>query len=60
MVVAELGVVEKQQQESPPPDWRDDDGGVGGEQPISSTPRGGLSGTHLTFSCRAVIDGMHR
>ena len=60
MVVAELGVVEKQQQESPPPTWRDEDDGVGGEQPISSPPRGGLSGTLLTFSCGAVIGGMHR
>ena len=60
MVVAEPGVAEKQPQESPPPAWPDEDDGVGGKQPISSLPRGALSGTHLTFSCRTVIDGMHR
>ena len=60
MVVAELGVVEKQQQESPPPAWPDEDDGTGGEKPISSAPRGRLSGKHVTLLCRAVIDGMHR
>ena len=60
MVVAELGVVEKQQQGSQPAAWLDEDDDTGREQPISSSPRGALSGTHLTFSCRAVIDGMHR
>ena len=60
MVVAELGVVEKQQQESQPAAWLDEDDDTGGEQPISSPPRRALSGTHPTFSCRAVIDGMHR
>ena len=52
--------MEKQQQESPPPAWPDEDDDTGGEQPISSPPRGALSGTHLTLSCRAVIDDMHR
>ena len=56
----ELGVVDKQQQEPPPPARPDDDDGTGGGQPLSSPPRGCSSGTHLTFSCRAVIDGMHR
>ena len=56
----ELGVVDKQQQESPLPAWPDDDDGAGGGKPLSSPPRGCSSGTHLTFSCRAVIDGMHR
>ena len=60
MVVAELGVVEKQQQESQPAAWLDEDDDTGGEQPISSPPIGDLSGTRLTFSCRAVIHGMHR
>ena len=60
MVVAELGVAEKQLQESPPPVRPDEDDGVGGGQPISSPPREGLSGTDRTFSCRAVIDSMHR
>ena len=60
MVVAELGAVEKQQQESPPPASPDKDDDNGGEQPTSSPPRGALSGTHLTFSCRAFVDGMHR
>ena len=60
MVVAELGAVEKQQQESQPPAWPDEDDDTGGEQPISSPPGEALSGTHLTFSCRAVVDGMHR
>ena len=60
MVVAELGVVGKQQQGSQPAAWPDIDDDTGGEQPISSPPRGALSGTHLMFSCRAVIDGMRR
>ena len=60
MVVAELGVVEKQQQESPTPAWPDEDDGTGGEKPISSAPRERLSGRHVTLSCQAVIDGMHR
>ena len=60
MVVAELGVAEKQQQEPQPAAWLDEDDDAGGEQPISSPPRGVLSGTHPTFSCRAVFDGMHR
>ena len=60
MVVAELGVAEKQPQESPPPAWPDEDDGVDAEQPISSTPWGGLSGTDRTFSCVAVIYSMHR
>ena len=59
-MVAELGVAEKQPQESPPPAWPDEDDGVDGEHPISLPPREGLSGTRLTFSCRAVTDGMHR
>ena len=59
MVVAELGVAEKQPQESPPQAWPDEADGVGGEQPKSTPPRGGLSGTDRTFSCRAVIDSMH-
>ena len=59
MVVAELGVVEKQQQESQPAAWLDEDDGTGGEQPISSPPRGSLSGTQLTLSCQAVIDSIH-
>ena len=54
MAVAELGVVEKQQQESPPPVWPDEDDGTGGEKPISSAPRGRLSGQHVTLSSRAV------
>ena len=60
MVVAELGVVEKQQQGSQPAAWADEDDDTGGEQPKSSPPRGALSGTPLTFSCRAVIHGIHR
>ena len=60
MVVAELGVVEKQQQESQPAAWLDEDDDTRGEQPISSSPRGALSGTQMTFSGRAFIDGMHR
>ena len=60
MVVAELGVVEKQQQESPPPAWPNEDDGADGEKPISSLPREDLAGIHLTLSCRAVIDSMHR
>ena len=60
MVVAELGVVEKQQQGSQPVAWLEEDDDTGTEQRISSSPRGALSGTHLTFSCRAIIDGMHR
>ena len=60
LVVADLAVVEKKKQESPPPAGPDEDNGVAGEQPISSPPRGCLSGTHLTLSCRAVSDGMHR
>ena len=59
MVVDELGATEKQQQESPPLAWPDEDDDTGGEQPISSPPTGALSGTHLAFSCRAVIDGTH-
>ena len=60
MVVAELLVVITQQQESQPAAWLDGDDDTGEEQPISSPPRGALSGTHLTFSCQAVIDSMHR
>ena len=60
MVVAELWRVEKQQQGSQPAAWLDEDDDIGGDQPISSPPRGALSGTHLTFSCQAVVDGMHR
>ena len=40
--------------------WLDEDDDTGRKQPISSSTRGALSGTHLTFSCRAVIDAMHR
>ena len=58
--VAKLGVVEKQQQESQPAAWLDKHEDTGGEQPISSPPRGVLPGAHPTFSCRAVNDGMHR
>ena len=60
VVVSELGVVEKQQQGSPLSDWLDEDDDTGGEQPISSPPGEALSGTHLTFWYRAVVDGMHR
>ena len=60
MVVAELGVVEKQQQESRPVVWPDEDDVTGGGKATSSGPRGRLSGKHVTLSCRAVIDGMHR
>ena len=60
MVVAELVVVEKQHQGSQPAAWLDEDNDTGGEQPISSPPREDLSGIYLTFSCRAVIDSMHR
>ena len=60
MVVADLRVVQNQQQESPPPAWPDEDDGTGREKRISSPPRGRLSGKHVRFSCRAVIDGMHR
>ena len=58
MMVAELGVVAKQQQGSQPAAWLDEDDDTVGEQPISSPPREALSGTHLTFSCQAVVDGM--
>ena len=53
-------MVEKQQQESQPAAWFDEDDDTGGEQPISSPPRRDLSGSHPTFSCPAVIDGMDR
>ena len=59
MVVAELGMVEKQQQGLQPTTWVDKGDDTGGEQSISSPPRGALSVTHLTFSCQAVVDGVH-
>ena len=52
MVVAELGVTEKKPQESPPQAWPDEDDGDGGEQPISSPPRGDSTGTYKAFSQR--------
>ena len=60
MVVAELRVLEKQRQGSQPAAWLDEDDDTGVEQLISSPPREDLSGTHLTFSCQSVVDGMHR
>ena len=61
MVASELGVLDEQQQESPPPTWPDEDDGTGGESRYRCR-RGDVQRVriYLTFSCRAVIDGMHR
>ena len=60
MVEAGLEVAEQQAHESLPTAWPGEDDGVGGEQRISSPPRGGISVTNRTFWCRAVVDSMHR